>query len=61
MSFKSKEFLFKDQKTITNKVIERDLDSIRNDMNNIIKDGEEKIEGLIGEIDKNYSEEKLLV
>ncbi len=51
-SFENKKFLSKDQKTITNEVIERDLDSIRNDMNNIIKYREEKIEGLIGKIDE---------
>jgi len=57
-SFENKKFLSKDQKTITNEVIERDLDSIRNDINNIIKDGEEKIGGLIGEIDEIIPKKK---
>ncbi len=43
--------MFKDQKTVTNEPIERDLKSIRIDMNNVIKDGKEKIGGLIKEID----------
>ncbi|RIA95350.1 hypothetical protein C1645_872842 [Glomus cerebriforme] len=46
-----KEFLSKDQKTVTNELIERDLESIRIDINNAIKDGDEKIGELIKEID----------
>ncbi|CAG8456955.1 13942_t:CDS:2 [Funneliformis mosseae] len=50
-SSESKEFLSKDQKTVTNEPIERDLESIRIDMNNAIKDRDEKIGELIKEID----------
>ncbi|CAI2184821.1 15236_t:CDS:2, partial [Funneliformis geosporum] len=39
-------------KDLTNEAIERDLDSIRINMNNVIKDEEEKIGELINEIDE---------